>query len=120
MWDVNELENTVYIRLRHRILVQPLQKVFLQDIAQIIAEENLKDQLNKVLMYKISNDDRNIVVIHAFDVVREMTKLNPKVDIEILGPTQTIVEVVFKKKKYSFPLFLITWFLLFFGAVLRL
>ena len=41
LWDVNKLEKTIYIRLRHRVLVQPNEKIFLKDIAQIIAEDAL-------------------------------------------------------------------------------
>ena len=38
------LEKTVYIRLRHRVLVQPNDKILLKDIAQIIAEEHLHNR----------------------------------------------------------------------------
>ena len=31
------LEKTVYIRLRHRVLVRPREEIFLKDIAQVIA-----------------------------------------------------------------------------------
>lgn len=114
------MDNTAYIRLHHRVLVQPKQKIYLHDIAQIIADPEIKKQFSKLLLHEVSESDRNIVIIDVIQVVKEITKLYPKLGIEMLGPTQTIVEVVYKKKKYSLPLFLLTWFLLFFGAALTI
>ena len=114
------MDNTAYIRLHHRVLVQPQQKIYLSEIAQIIADPEIKKQFSKLLLHEVSESDRNIIIIDVIQVVTEITKLYPKLGIEMLGPTQTIVEVVFKKKKYSLPLFLLTWFLLFFGAALTI
>lgn len=117
---MNRLDNTAYIRLHHRVLVQPKQKIYLSEIAQIIADPEIKKQFSKLLLHEVSESDRNIIIIDVIQVVTEITKLYPKLGIEMLGPTQTIIEVVFKKKKYSLPLFLLTWFLLFFGAALTI
>lgn len=114
------MENTAYIRLHHRVLVQPNRKVYLHDIAQIIANPEVKDPLSKLLIHEVSESDRNIIIIDIIQVVKEISQAFPKVGIEMLGPTQTIVEVVYNKKKYSLPLFLLTWLLLFFGAALTI
>jgi len=89
-------------------------------MAQIIADPVIKKQFSKLLLHEVSESDRNIIIIDVIQIVKEITKLCPKLGIEMLGPTQTIVEVVYKKKKYSLPLFLLTWFLLFFGAALTI
>jgi stage V sporulation protein AA len=114
------LENTAYIRLHHRVLVQPNRKVYLHDIAQIIANPEVKDPLSKLLIYEVSESDRNIIIIDVIQVVKEISQAFPILGIEMLGPTQTIVEVVYNKNKYSLPLFLLTWLLLFFGAALTI
>ena len=114
------MEQTAYIRLHHRVLVQPRQKIYLNDIAQIIAGQEVKKQFTQLLIYEVSDSDRNIIIIDVIQVVEEISKRYPKLGIEMLGPTQTIIEVVYKKKKYSLPLFLLTWFLLFFGAALTI
>jgi stage V sporulation protein AA len=117
---VIRLENTVYIRLRHRVLVEPLQKIVLSDIAQIIVVDHLKEPVKTLPIYEISHSDRNIVIIDCINVIQKIKQFYPEMEIEMLGSAQTIVEVVFEKKKYSLPLFLLTWFLLFFGAVLTI
>jgi stage V sporulation protein AA len=114
------LEKTVYIRLRNRVLVRPREKILLKDIAQLIAKDALHEQLDQLMIYQISDQDRNIVIIDVMQVIAEMAKLDPTIEVQLLGPSQTIVEVVYKKKKYSTALFVLAWLLLFFGSMLTI
>lgn len=114
------LEKTVYIRLRHRILVQPNDKILLKDIAQIIAEDHLLNQINELIMYRVKPEDRNIIIIDSMQVVERMKKVNPAIEIQLIGPSQTIIEVVYKKRKISPVFFGLIWFLLFFGSMLTI
>jgi stage V sporulation protein AA len=114
------MEKTVYIRLRHRILVKPKKRVYLKDIAQIIADEHLIEKLGNLFIYEICDQDRNIVIIDVMQVVKEIFSYDHSIEVQTVGPTQTIVEVVFKKKDFSKPLFVVIWFLLFFGAALTM
>ena len=120
LWDVNKLEKTVYIRLRHRVFIQPNDKIFLKDIAQIIAEDALHNQIGNRVLYQADAKDRNIIIIDVMHVVEEIKKMDSMIDVEIIGPSQTIIEVVYKKRKISPILFLIIWFLLFFGSMLTI
>lgn len=120
LWDVNKLEKTVYIRLRHRVFIQPNDKIFLKDIAQIIAEDALHNQIGNRVLYQADAKDRNIIIIDVMHVVEEIKKFDSMIDVQIIGPSQTIIEVVYKKRKISPILFLIIWFLLFFGSMLTI
>ena len=120
LWDVNKLEKTVYIRLRHRVLIQPNDKIFLKDIAQIIAEDALHNQIGDRVLYQADAKDRNIIIIDVMQVVEEIKKFDSMIDVQIIGPSQTIIEVVYKKRKISPIFFLIIWFLLFFGSMLTI
>lgn len=120
LWDVNKLEKTVYIRLRHRVFIQPNDKIFLKDIAQIIAEDALHNQMGDRVLYQADAKDRNIIIIDVMHVVEEIKKFDSMIDVQIIGPSQTIIEVVYKKRKISPILFLIIWFLLFFGSMLTI
>jgi stage V sporulation protein AA len=114
------MEQTVYIRLRHRVLVQPNEKIYLKDIAQIIAEDTLLKQLNDLFIYQIKNQDRNIIIVDIMKVIAVIAKFNSNIEVQILGPSQTIIEVVYKRKKISSLFFLLIWFLLFFGSMLTI
>lgn len=120
LWDVKKLEKTVYIRLRHRVFIQPNDKIFLKDIAQIIAEDALHNQIGNRVLYQADAKDRNIIIIDVMHVMEEIKKFDSMIDVQIIGPSQTIIEVVYKKRKISPILFLIIWFLLFFGSMLTI
>lgn len=120
LWDVNKLEKTVYIRLRHRVFIQPNDQVLLKDIAQIIAEDTLYNQISDRVLYKVKAEDRNIIIIDVMHVVEEIKKFESSIEIQIIGPSQTILEVVYKKRKISPIFFFIIWLLLFFGSMLTI
>ena len=101
LWDVNKLEKTVYIRLRHRVFIQPNDKIFLKDIAQIIAEDALHNQIGNRVLYQADAKDRNIIIIDVMQVMEEIKKFDSMIEVQIIGPSQTIIEVVYKKRKIS-------------------
>ena len=75
LWDVNKLEKTVYIRLRNRVFVQPNDKIFLKDIAQIIAEDALHNQIGDQVLYQADAKDRNIIIIDVMQVMKKSKNL---------------------------------------------
>lgn len=114
------MEYTAYIRLRHRVQVRPHETIFLKDIAQLIVHDELYEQLINLPIYQVKESDHNIIVIDAMKVIQFIHQQNQQVDIQTIGPSQVIIEVIAKKRKVSFPLFVIVWFLLFFGAALTI
>jgi stage V sporulation protein AA len=114
------MAETVYIRMRHRIQKKLHDKVVLKDIAQIIATNSLLTKINDLCIYHISEKDRNIIIIDSSKIIREIRQISEEIDIQIIGPVQTIIEVVFKKKGVSLPLFILIWLLLFIGSGLTI
>lgn len=119
-WEVNGMDKTIYIRMRNRSQVRKEDKVVLKDIALIIADDDLINKLQTLEIYQVTNADRNIVIIDAMKVIKRITSILPNSDVQMIGPSQTIVEVIITKKKFSVPAFLLIWFLLFFGAALTI
>lgn len=120
MWGVNVLEKTIYIRMRNRVLAKPEESIYLDDIAQIIAPETIIPKLKKLKVHQISVHDRNIVIIDVMKVIRLISNLIENADVQTIGPAQTIVEVMLKKKQMSLPFFILIWFLLFFGSAMAI
>lgn len=114
------LEKTIYIRMRHRVQIRPHDRVLLKDIAQLIADESTHDILSNLPLYEVSEKDQNIIVIDVTRVIREIRKVNKEIDVQTIGPAQTILHVIYKKKKVSYPLFILIWLLLFFGSALAI
>lgn len=117
---VNVVENTIYIRMRHRLQVRPHDSIKLQDVAQIIAEDSLLEKVKDCIVYSVSEKDQNIIILDVMKVIPILTNVVEHINIEIIGQTQTIVEVVYKKIGVSIPLFILIWLLLFFGAALAI
>lgn len=120
MWGVNVLEKTIYIRMRNRVQARPEEKIILKDVAQIIAPEADLSKIQNLMIYQLSEMDQNIVIIDVMKVIDSITGSIPKLEIQTIGPAQTIIEVIYKKKGVSFPFFLLIWFLLFFGSAMAI
>lgn len=120
MWGVNVLEKTVYIRMRNRVMAKPEESIYLMDIAQIIAPETVIAELKKLKVHQISEKDKNIIIIDVMKVIRLISSLIEDVEVQTIGPAQTIIEVIIKKRQMSLPFFILIWFLLFFGSAMAI
>lgn len=115
-----KMAETIYIRMRHRIQKKSNERIFLKDLAQIIATDELLSTLKDVCLYHITEQDKNIIIIDSTLVIREIKKIHKEVEIQLIGPAQTIIEVIFKKRKVTLPLFILVWLLLFIGSGLTI
>ncbi|WP_066370117.1 stage V sporulation protein AA [Neobacillus fumarioli] len=114
------MEKTIYLRMRNRVQVLPNQNVCLNDIAQIIAPVEELQALKNLHVHQLKETDGNIVVIDVMKVIRLITENMKDSEVQSIGPAQTIVEVISKKRRVSIPFFLLIWFLLFFGSAMTL
>ncbi|MCA1030600.1 stage V sporulation protein AA [Bacillus timonensis] len=114
------MENTIYLRLRHRIQVRPNQVVKIGDIAQVVATNEVREAVMDIVVHRINLSDKNIVVIDIMRVIKEIQSLGNDFEIQTIGPTQTLVEIVFKKRTFTPMYLVIIWFLLFIGAALAI
>jgi stage V sporulation protein AA len=120
VWGVNVLEKTIYIRMRNRVLVKPEEKIFLMDIAQVIAPETVISDLKNLMVHQVTVKDKNIIILDVMKIIRLISDLIEDVEVQTIGPAQTIVEVMLQKKQMSFPFFILIWFLLFFGSAMAI
>lgn len=114
------MENTIYIRMRNHVQARLHQKVYLHELAQIIAPESILPSLKSLVVHQVTEMDKNIVVIDAMKVIRQITSFIKNAEVQTIGPAQTIIKVVLQKKGVSLPFFLLIWFLLFFGSAMAI
>jgi stage V sporulation protein AA len=114
------MEGIVYIRLRHRVQVKSESLVNLGQLAQIIAPEGVLEDLKRINIHQVTPSDKNIIVIDVMTVINEISVNHPHLDIQTIGPVQSIIEVIYEKKKISLPLFIGVWLLLFIGAAMAI
>lgn len=120
MWEVNVLEETIYIRMRNRVQTPPEEKVLLKDIAQVIAPDEVLSHLQTMMIHQLTDADQNIVIIDVMKVIHILKREFGEMEVQTIGPAQTIIEVTYKKKRVFIPYFLLIWFLLFFGSAMAI
>jgi stage V sporulation protein AA len=112
---------TVFIKLRHRVQVKPHAAITIGDVAQIIATDSgIREQLQTIPLYQIQPSDKNIVIIDVMKVVKAMLQVDDSLDVQTVGPSQTIIEVVYEKRRFSTAYFLLIWLLLFVGSAMAI
>lgn len=106
--------------MRHRVIVHPFITVKLGDIAQVITDDEVYQEIIAIPIHTITKQDNNIIIIDVMQVINLIASSYETADIQIVGPSQTIIEVAYKKRGVSAPLFILIWLLLFFGAALTI
>ena len=111
----------VYVRLRNRVNIRINQtEILLEDIAKLVGTEKLTAELRTLPIYEVTKSDRNIIVIDLSTVIEKITEKYHGMDIQAIGPSQTIIEIVPKQKKNHMFLFMVVWMLLFIGSALTI
>ncbi|HET7629202.1 MAG TPA: stage V sporulation protein AA [Bacillales bacterium] len=112
--------NTVYVRMRHHVLFRPNQQIRLGHLAEIVGPAETKNRLSELVLHHIEAKDRNFLVMEDIQVIEAIHRLDATLDVQMVGPSQTIVEVRFPKKSLAPVLFCAVWVLLFIGAALAI
>lgn len=114
------MHQQIYMQLYTGITVQPGQDLYLKDVARLEGEvENLRP-LMSVHLHTISRTDKTYVVLDILTILQKIHKQFPEIDITVVGPEQTVIEVTVEKKLISPLMLALVWFLLFIGAALAI
>ena len=111
----------MYLRLRHRVHIRVDQtQILLNDVAKLIGAKETVTKLEGLLMYEVKKNDRNIIVVDLSTVIEKITKQHGHIDVQAIGPTQTIIEIIPKQRGNNTFMFVIVWLLLFIGSALTI
>ncbi|WP_315969835.1 stage V sporulation protein AA [Bacillus testis] len=115
-----EMDQVLYIRMRQRVQVQDKRKLLIGDIARCVGPKDIVSQAESLPVYEISKADRNIIVIDLIMVIDVILRSMGSVELQAVGPNQTIIQVKPKQKKSNPLIFAVVWSLLFVGAGLTI
>lgn len=110
----------IYIRMRNKVQVRLNQRIKIKDIARIIGKDETVKQLEETILLTVKKEDQNIIIIDLVQMIETIRKIDQSLEIQAIGPSQTIIEVVYDKGKVSFLNFAAVWLLLFIGAVMTI
>lgn len=114
------MEEKVYIRLRKKIRVKHNHLILLKDIAYLTGNISYLDKLDHLKIYQITDEDKNVSVIDGFHLLDKLIKAYPSLTFELVGPSQTIVEISKQKKQANILLVTAIWLLLFVGSAMAI
>ncbi len=100
--------------------VQRNERVKVRHIAKIIGERQTAEKLGELELLQVTPEDNNIIIVDQIHLVEKIQQYDKSLEIQILGPGQTIIEVELGRKKASFLLFAAVWLLLFVGAAMTI
>lgn len=106
--------------MRNRLKVSPTYEVKLGDVAQLAGDSSVVELLQNEIVYKITAHDKTHVVIDVMKVIEIIQQKASHVQINLLGSGQTLVEIIYEKKKAHPIFFGLVWLLLFIGAALAI
>lgn len=113
-------QKQIYIRLRHRLQVNPNQKVYLQDICQIVAHPTLEKRMGQLIVHHITPSDKHLVVIDVMKVIHLIKAYDRSLEVETFGPSQIIIEIILPKRTPQLLFVSLVWLLLFIGSGLAI
>lgn len=109
----------VYIRLRHRVKVTEGTTVTIGDVATVLSETK-QDEILKLPLHTVRQADKDVVIIDVMNVIGTIQRIYEHIDIQTVGPTETIVTIAQPKRKWTPVFFVFIWILLFIGAGLAI
>jgi stage V sporulation protein AA len=110
----------VYVRMRNRIHVLLNQDIKLKDVAKLIGPKEVVVKLENIHLLTVKKEDKNIIIVDLVKIIESIMHVSSDIEVQAIGPNQTIIEVVYEKKRFTFLSFLAVWLLLFIGAALTI
>ncbi len=107
---------TLYIRMRNRVIVKPNQPIVLEQIAQFMISEKWREKLSQLPIIHHDGRHGHLTVIDLIQVIRVIKSHFPELQIEAIGDTQTIIEQKVRRSKPKFFAIIFVWLLLFVGS----
>lgn len=116
----NDYMTIVYLRLKKKIYVDINDKISLQDLAHISTDSSIMEKLQNTTIYTVRKEDEEIVVIDSFVIINYLNMLFERLEIQLVGPTETIVKV--KQPQQNIPIIYVSfiWILLFIGTAMTI
>jgi stage V sporulation protein AA len=116
----SKLDKVIYLRMRQRVQVLQHQKVTIGDVAQIVASDEKEREIKKYIIHEVTPEDKHLIVIDVMRVIGTIQKNNQEIDVQTIGPAQSILEIQMKQKTLAPVYFVLVWLLLFTGSALAI
>ncbi|BAC13792.1 stage V sporulation protein AA [Oceanobacillus iheyensis] len=114
------MADIVYLRMHKKVNIAHKKQLYLEDIAHISSNVSYKKKLELTPIYRITEKDKNILIIDSFLIVDHLISIFPNIEIQLLGYEQTIIHIQNRKKQTNLWIVSFVWLLLFVGTAMTI
>src|SRR5690625_598861 len=114
------MTNIVYIRLKKKVTVNEYKTITLQDIANITTTYENEKELGEIPVYRLSKKDNNVVIIDSFIIIKHLNKANPDLEFQLIGVSESIINIENKRTTPMLLFVFLVWILLFVGSAMTI
>lgn len=107
----------IYIKPEKKVNITGEGILRLKDVAQVLAEKNIKTQVENLHLMKIEGNEKKNLLVSVIDIVEKINAALPGNTINNLGECDTVVEYSPRKKRQSKALL---WLKVFFVSIVLL
>jgi stage V sporulation protein AA len=115
------MDGIVYLRMKKNLEIRNPMEVRLKDVAFLSCHSrSIVNELEKIRIYRITEEDKEIVIIDSFLIIEHLTENYPNLEIQLIGPEQTIIRVNKYRKSPNILIVALVWLLLFIGTAMTI
>ncbi|PRX26707.1 stage V sporulation protein AA [Orenia metallireducens] len=87
------IKEEIFLRVKRVVKAQPNQTLVLADLAEVITNKDLQDQLEQVKVKEVTKKAGQSMIITALEIIRAIKINFPQAGIEHLGEADVIVDI---------------------------
>lgn len=110
----------VYLRMKRRKRVPLDTNITVRDVAAVSTSEHYKTKIEQTVLYKVTKEDHEYMVIDSFKLTDGLQKMFPEIECQHIGFNETIIQIEQQKEKASIFRLLLAWVILFIGAAMTI
>ena len=107
----------IYIKPEKKVNITGEGILRLKDVAQVLAEKNIKTQVENLHLMKIEGNEKKNLLVSVIDIVEKINAALPGNTVNNLGECDTVVEYSPRKKSQNKALL---WLKVFFVSIVLL
>lgn len=88
----------VYIQLKDGVNAVQGEKVLVKDLAVILADKNIKEELLNIEVLEISSNKQGHIVVSILTIIEEISQRYPNTKIFPIGEAEVLVKILKKEK----------------------
>lgn len=89
----------IYIKADKKISVNKTGKIYVKDIADVLADNNIKHRIDNLAVFNITDKQNKCYLLSIMDVIKIISEAFPGYNINNLGEIDTVIEFSTENKE---------------------